>query len=170
MSEFEKAVFARGVFVRSDEQILAGQKTELDGLRETHGDAVVSDREAYNRRHFAWLRHYRGKIPASWDDVQAIAEDIRRAHDERTILEPTLVEAVLTHPMAFPLLALSGFQRLNAHELAIVIARRDPYYVKDSVSINQRLLGVSHQVWREAGKIVRIAKEEGRSLIPHLRA
>lgn len=68
--------------------------------------------------------------------------------------------------MAYPLQRLSASQRLTASQLAIVIARPElPNYVKDSVSVNQRILQVPHSVWREAGRIARVERQ---SLIPHL--
>lgn len=168
MSSPEYDIFAEGRFSKTDEEIRLKMGAQVAALREAyHPEDVVAHIEDYNRRHSAWLRHYRGKIPATWDSAHAIAEDIRRARGEGVTLSSNLVEAILTHPLAYPLQHLSSGQRLTAEQLAFVIARPDlPHYVRDYVSVSQRLLGQSHELWREAG---RIAKARGQRQIPYLR-
>lgn len=172
-TEFEASLFSQGRFEKTDGIIIKETVGRFDSQQVSGRDlgrSALEERRSYEYRHALWLRHYRGVIPAGWEDPHAVAADIRRATAMGVNFDNDLTEAILAMPHSFALELLSRRQGLSVSQLAIVIGRADlQNSVKDAVSVNQRILGRDHNLWREAGKEVKKAKEEGRIVVPHLK-
>lgn len=133
ISDFEQELFRNGVYVFDPnkeiydaEKILLQHKDWMDRNwgNFLHRDSF-DDKIAYEKHHILWKQAFSGLIPIHWSDWREVKNDFEKGRELNIQLNPTLVDAGVTHSSHFVVRETGRGQKLQTRQLAVVIARKE---------------------------------------------